>query len=74
MKLFGLLGHKLVFSGCGFKLFKFKFHLLDEARLALIARSINLALELFDRKPQMRDHVLASGYKIARHHIKRRAS
>ena len=40
----GLFGDEFVFGGCGFKLFEFKLHLVDEARLALVTRPKNLAL------------------------------
>ena len=49
-----LLGRNLVLGRCSFQLLELQLHLVDQTRLALVARAKKVALELLDRQPQMR--------------------
>src|SRR5438874_7287415 len=53
-----LLSRNLVLGRRGFQLLELKLHLVDEARRALVARSKEVAFELLDRQPKMRDQGL----------------
>jgi len=53
-----LLGRKLILGRCGFQLLELELHLVDQAGLALVVRAKQIALELLDRQPQMRDQGL----------------
>jgi hypothetical protein len=50
-----LLGRNLVLGRRRFELLELKLHLVDEPRLALVARSKQVALELLDHQPKMHD-------------------
>src|ERR1700756_4331899 len=51
----GFLGRDLVLGGRCLQLFKLQLHLVNETRLALVARPKKVALELLDRQSQMRN-------------------
>src|SRR6516165_9300321 len=53
-----LLGRDLVLAGSSLQLFELELHLVEKPRLALVARPEQIALELLDRQPQMRDQSL----------------
>jgi hypothetical protein len=54
----GLLRRNLVLARRGFQFLERKLHLVDEPRLALVARAEKVALELLDRQLQMGDQSL----------------
>jgi hypothetical protein len=54
----GLLGRDLVLGGRRFQLLERKLHLVEQTRLALVARSKQIALELLDRQSHLRDQGL----------------
>ena len=56
-----LLGGNLILAGLSLELLKLKLQLIEEPRLAFIARPEDLPLELLDGEPQMRDQRLRTG-------------
>ena len=51
----GLLGRELILGRGSFQLLELKLHLVDQTRLALVARAKQIPFELLDRQPQMHD-------------------